>query len=109
LLRKPFGFEVLQCTSCHVTMLAIAVITQRAVIDKILGHVGLSLSAQLTVDSYSVRYEVSGESIPPWAVRWEARRRRALCAASAISRIPRRSTGRAPAKRAARAQERSRA
>jgi hypothetical protein len=76
LLRRTFGFEVLQCTSCHVTMLAIALITQRAVIDKLLGHDGLSLSAQLTVDGYSVRHEVSGESIPPWAVRWGARRKR---------------------------------
>jgi hypothetical protein len=49
-------------------MLAIAVITQRAVLDKILEHVRLPLSAQLTADGYSVRYEVSGESIPQWAV-----------------------------------------
>ena len=48
LLRRTFGFEVLECSSCHITMLAIAVITQRAVIDKILDHVGLSLSAQPT-------------------------------------------------------------
>ena len=48
LLRKTFGFEVLECSSCHITMLAIVVITQRAVIDKILDHVGLSLSAQPT-------------------------------------------------------------
>jgi len=34
LLRKTFGFEVLECSICHITMLAIAVITQRAVIDK---------------------------------------------------------------------------
>ena len=59
---------MLQCTNCHITMLAIAVITQRAVIDKILDHVGLSLSAQPTVDGYSVRYEVPGESIPQWAI-----------------------------------------
>ena len=49
-------------------MLAIAVITQRAVIDKILEHVRLPLSAQLTADGYSVRYEVPGESIPQWAI-----------------------------------------
>jgi hypothetical protein len=49
-------------------MIGIAVITQRAVIDKILDHVGLSLSAQPTVDGYSVRYEVPAESIPPSTV-----------------------------------------
>ena len=59
---------MLQCTSCHVITLAVAVITQRALIGKNLSRVRLPLSAQLTADGYSVRYEVPGESIPQWAV-----------------------------------------
>jgi hypothetical protein len=50
-----------------------------------------------------------GERRTAQAARWGARHRRALCAASAISRISRRSTGRAAAKRAARVHGCSRA
>jgi hypothetical protein len=68
LMRRTFGIEVLECTSCHATMRAIAVITQLNVIEMILSHVRLPLSPQPTVDGFSVQYEVTDEDIPDWVL-----------------------------------------
>ncbi len=50
-MRRTLGINVLQCPVCHATMLLLAVITRREVIDRILTHVKVHSSFSFRVAS----------------------------------------------------------
>ena len=51
LMRRTLGINVLQCPVCQATMLLLAVITRREVIDRILTHVKVHSSFSFRVAS----------------------------------------------------------
>jgi len=59
----------LACPGCHKGRLwPVAVITQDAIVSKILSHLNLPLSPQLLADQCTVVYDVTGEPMPDWVL-----------------------------------------
>ena len=59
---------MLQCPVCQATMLLLAVITKREVIERILSHVKVPREPVATEEAVALYYDVTGESVPPWAL-----------------------------------------
>ena len=68
LMRRTLGINVLQCPVCQATMLLLAVITKREVIDRILTHVKVPREPVLSDEPAVLYYDVTGEPVPAWAL-----------------------------------------
>ena len=68
LMRRTLGINVLQCPVCQATMLLLAVITKREVIDRILTHVKVPREPVEGDEPAALYFDVTGESVPAWAV-----------------------------------------
>ncbi len=68
LMKRTLGINVLQCPVCQATMLLLAVITKREVIDRILTHVKVPREPVEGDEPAALYFDVTGESVPAWAV-----------------------------------------
>ncbi len=67
-MRRTLGINVLQCTVCQATMLLLAVITKREVIDRIVTHVKVPREPVLSDEPSALYFDVTGEPVPSWVL-----------------------------------------
>ena len=67
-MRRTLGINVLQCPVRQMTMVLLAVITRREVIDRILTHVKVPREPVQSDKPPALYYDVAGEPVPSWAV-----------------------------------------
>jgi len=68
LMRRTLGINVLQCPVCQATMLLLAVITRREVIDRILTHVKVPREPVAADELPAKYYDMTGEPVPSWVL-----------------------------------------
>jgi len=68
LMRRTLGINVLQCPVCQATMLLLAVITKREVIDRILTHVKVPREPVEGDEPAALYFDVTGEPVPSWVI-----------------------------------------
>jgi len=64
LMRRTFGIDVLECPKCQSTMKVLAVISQPEVVEKILVHVKLPVTADVLADGCTPAFDVTDQTIP---------------------------------------------
>ena len=67
-MRRTLGINVLKCPVCQMTMVLLAVITRREVIDRILTHVKVPREPVEGDESAALYYDVTGEPVPSWVI-----------------------------------------
>jgi hypothetical protein len=67
-MRRTLGINVLQCPVCQATMLLLAVITRREVIDRILTHVKVPREPVAADELPAKYYDMTGEPVPSWVL-----------------------------------------
>jgi len=67
-MKRTLGINVLQCPVCQMTMVLLAVITKREVIDGVLTHVKVPREPMAADELPAKYYDMTGEPVPSWAV-----------------------------------------
>jgi hypothetical protein len=68
LIRRTFDIDPAECDRCRARLEPVAIITRDDVIERILAHLSLPVSAAPIGPGGSMAWDVTGEPIPDWAI-----------------------------------------
>ena len=67
-MRRTLGVDPAECDRCRARLEPVAIITREAVIQRILAHLSLPVSAAAIGPGTTMAWDVTGEPMPDWVV-----------------------------------------